>query len=319
MAKITLRMIAERAGVSVGTVSMVLNEKGNISEETRRNVKDIAQQLGYRRRRPGNGAVGITGNVPDSLVACLLQAAAEYGYSLHHFDLSNADTTALRSHVKLAGVIVYGGLWHPDLLAAVSRAYPTVLMGGSIPDTQVDSVWVDSSEGTSLATQYLIDHGHRTLGLINGPGTTITSWEKRIGFERVAYNHQHLQVKAVTVSTTEFTKEDGGSATRRLLRQHPDVTGIIAGNGNLGLGVLAALQELGMQVPTDISLVVFHDCMQLQNTTPPLTAIWLPELNIAREVVLHLVRRIQEPNATGRRLLLKPSLAKRASVAFIPH
>ncbi|MGI6543870.1 MAG: LacI family DNA-binding transcriptional regulator [Limnochordia bacterium] len=53
MAKITLRMIAERAGVSVGTVSMVLNEKGNISEETRRNVKDIAQQLGYRRRRPG--------------------------------------------------------------------------------------------------------------------------------------------------------------------------------------------------------------------------------------------------------------------------
>jgi DNA-binding LacI/PurR family transcriptional regulator len=168
----------------------------------------------------------------------LLQAAAEYGYSLHPFNLPDNELADLHSGTRLAGMIVYGGHWNPHLLAELSRLYPTVLMGGSIPNTQVDSVWVDSTEGISLATNHLLSKGHRTLALINGPTDCITSWEKGIGFERSLSSTQDLNIKGVTVQASEFRKESGKVATRQLLEHVPNVTGIIAGEGNLGLGIL---------------------------------------------------------------------------------
>jgi LacI family transcriptional regulator len=314
--KPTISLIAERAGVSIATVSMVLNEKGNISEETRKRVKSIVHDLGYRRRHT-DGTIGIASNTPSSYVTHLLQAASEYGYALHRFTFPETETTDFRFGISLAGVIVYGGHWNPQLLDAFGRQHPTVLMGGSIPNTQVDSVWVDSTEGISLATHHLIAKGHRSLALINGPVNCISSWEKGIGFDRSIYNMPELNIKAVTVRAAGFRKEHGRIATREVLEQMPDVTGIIASDGSLGIGVLEMLQELNIRVPQDISLVVFRDAVQMKSTTPPLTAIGLPEMNMAREVILHLVRRIRDPHADGRRLLLKPTLVERDSVATL--
>ena len=111
--------------------------------------------------------------------------------------------------------------------------------------------------------------------------------------------------------------EHGRIAARRVLEQLPDVTGIIASDGNLGFGALEMLRELHIQVPDDISLVVFRDAVRMKSAMPPLTAIGLPEISMAREVILHLVRRIQDPYADGRRLLLKPTLVERDSVATL--
>lgn len=318
MQKPTIHMVAELAGVSIATVSMVLNEKGHISEETRRRVKSVVHELGYRRRSK-DSVIGITNNTPANFVTYLLQAASEYGYAVHRFTMPESEKLDSYPDVSIAGVIVYGGHWNPQLLDALSRRYPTVLMGGSIPHTQVDSVWVDSIEGISLATTQLLARGHRSLALINGPADCISSWEKAIGFERAVSKRSDLNIKTITVEAAGFGKEHGRIATLHLLEQMPDVTGIIAADGNLGLGVLEMLRERHIRTPEDVSLVVFRDAAQLMNTTPPLTAIGLPEISMAREVVLHLVRRIRDPHADGRRLLLKPTLVERNSVAALTY
>ncbi|HHT26414.1 MAG TPA: LacI family transcriptional regulator [Firmicutes bacterium] len=316
MEKPTINMIAARAGVSIATVSMVLNEKGHISEETRHRVKRIVHELGYRRRQK-DGTIGIASNTPAKYVTHLLQAASEHGYALRRFTFPETETCDCNLGVNIAGVIVYGGHWNPQVLDAFSQRYPTVLMGGSIPYTQVDSVWVDSIEGIGLAVSHLITKGHRSLALINGPADCISSWEKAIGFERAVSSKPGLGIKTVIVEATGFRMEHGRIAARRVLEQLPDVTGIIASDGNLGFGALEMLRELHIQVPDDISLVVFRDAVRMKSAMPPLTAIGLPEISMAREVILHLVRRIQDPYADGRRLLLKPTLVERDSVATL--
>jgi len=310
----TLKEIARIAGVSVSTVSLVLNEKGKISDETRALVKRLIAQSGYKRP-PSSRAIGIVGKPTKEFLECLYQAAAEYGYDLESVGVEEALRQGPRPS-PFAGLVVYGGLWETALLERIGRLYPTVLLGGRARYAPVDAIWVDNSLGIELAAGYLVERGHRALALLNGPPGTVTSWEKKTGFER-AVSTSEAPVRGIVIDCASFSRKAAKEAASRLLASAPEVTGVIVGDNLIAEPACELFEARGIAVPRDLSVVVFHDAPNLASMNPPITAIGFPTLDIARETLAHLVHRINNPGARERRVLFKPFIIERESVRVL--
>lgn len=313
---IKMKDIARAAGVSMTAVSMVLNDKGNISMDTRKRVLQITRELGYVKS-PSGGNVRFIGSFSKDLLSCFKMAFAEFGISLHNHPVKNLKElpSGFFDDTKVSGVLAHGGQWQPYELEKLGAQFPCVFLGSTIPNATVDTVWVDNVAAIQLATDYLIAHGHRNIGLVNGPDDSFPSAEKELGF-RQALRYADPEIKGVSINSEGFGLKYGENAVLELLGNAPNITAFIAGELSLGLGIMNALHGHGLRVPDDKSIIVFRDSRQFDSAGPPLTAIGLPYKNIAQEAALHMVRRIQTPKALGKRLLLKPTLVERGSVSI---
>lgn len=316
---VTIRQVAAIAGVSIATVSHVLNGKGSMTIETRQRVQSAIADSGYLRQRKTGSDLAFVSAVQNGFGSVAIrQAAAEYGFDTHlvvaadtldappPFDLAK----------RIAGVVVYGGQWKRRFLEPILSAYPTVLLGSYLPTTRSDAVWVDNAGGVYAATDYLIRRGHRCIGMINGPDKSATSAEKQIGFTR-ALRHANLPDCGLVVETINFSFSQGRYAANKLLSSKPRPTAIVAGETAFGAATLATCAELGLKVPDDVSLITFHDNKELETSHPPVTALRIPELAICREAIWRLVVRIGNPLATGQRVLLQPEIFERSSVCTL--
>jgi len=303
----TIAQIAQLANVSPATVSLVLNEKGSISEETRNRVKRIIFETGYKRQ-PSGRLIGLIGHIPEALIKSLQQAAAEYGYDaipMRPEDCNDAE--------GLGGTMIYGGGSATTILTRQARAHPTILLGGHTRLPYVDSIWVDNVDSMNLALTYLAERGHRCVGLVNGPKRTLTSWEKEAGLRYATVRDAALS-RVASVQSNSFRPPDTRAAALEMLRLMPEATALILAESRMAKPVYELLLEHGRMVPDDISLIVFRDAPELTQTNPPLTAIGFSYMDLAREAMRHLVRRINEPKSVGKRILLRPHVVERGSV-----
>lgn len=310
---VTIKDVAREAGVSMTTVSLVLSNKGSFTPQTRARVRSIARGLGYVRR-PLGGVIALLGWVPVEFQSAFRFASAEYGLTLRYVQCSDGlcDTLRREMGTQVSGLLIHGGQWHPDQMRTLGEAYPCVLLGTTLPNESVDAIWVDNVGAIQRATEHLVAHGHRYIGLLNGPDDSFASAEKDLGF-RVALRHAD-GVGGCTIYSKDFSQESGRRATVELLDGAPHITALIAGERTLGQAALHVADARGLSVPRDLSLVVYRDAEAFTTSVPPLTAIDTPYLEIAREAVSHLVSRIHHTSACGRRLLLKPRLVVRESV-----
>ncbi len=313
MSRPTLDEIAKLAGVSPATVSLVLNEKGSIGEETRLRVKQIILEVGYIRR-PSSRRMGLMGSVPQALITSLRQAAAEYGYELQVIP-KGADGAFVAPYSNFGGIIIYGGIWDPLLIKQIINRYPTILLGGHAHHVYVDSVWVDNVDGIEQAVSYLVERGHLGIGLVNGPVDTLTSWEKETGFRR-ALSLVGKSVVGTTVNCTAFSTICTYRAMEELMtKAGKGISAVIAAETISGLAVRDFLEARDIVVPSGMSIIVFRDGPSLSQAHPSLTAIGFSSLDISREAVNCLVRRINDPISQAKRILFKPYIIERGSVA----
>lgn len=325
--RITLADIARRAGVSVTAVSYVLNDKGSISEEAKKRVREAAAELGYLRRSPTGSTIAVLGAARDPL-AGLHQAAAEYGLSILTINCSSsADELPGELYLvrHLAGIIVYGGLWKRAFLESAASFCPAVFLGGHVPAVRSDSVWVDNAGGIFEATDRLIKLGHKRLLLLNGPASSITSSEKALGFERALHYYSGNALGSV-VDSGGFGYENGYAAAMASMQSDiagtggaPDrVTAVIACESELARGLLDACAVLSLRVPDDVSVIVFRDCQWAASVKPQLAALRLPDDSLSHEAVACLRRRAEHPRTPSRRVLIQPDYIDRESVCARP-
>ncbi len=309
------QQVAEAANVSITTVSLVLNNKGSISSETKQRVYEAVKATGYRRRSCGGNLAMITGSDNLSLIPNLHQAAAELGYAVSCFKWSRElnEMPPLSAHKKISGVLCYGGTWKHSFLEQLCERYPVVLLGTSVPNENVDSVWVDSLGSVESAVSYLIANGHQHVGLVNGPKASMTSGEKRLGF-RQALMYARVPIQGTVVEAEDFTLHYGSIATQELFALDPKISGIVAGETILGEAVYNVCKERDLRIPEDISVIVFRDDERLMEWVPRPSAIKLPEMDLARAAISQLVQRINVPLSSGRRILIKSKLVERESV-----
>lgn len=339
--KVGLAEIAERAGVSVSTVSRVLNNKPGVNERTRNAVLTALDVLGYESPvRITPRAVGLVGLVIPELenpffprIAQLIEGGfAGTGYSpvlcSQSFEGPSEDeyVPILLEH-GVAGIIFVSGMHaihgiEPSRYQPlVDRGLPMVCVNGYLPGLPAGFVANDDHTGLDLAITHLVNMGHRDIGLAVGQMRYTPVLRKVAGFVDAMRRHVDPaltddDLAKVTVSTT-FTVEGGALAASQLLERN--VTAIVCASDVMALGAIRAIRQQGLRVPEDVSVVGADDSHLNEFTSPPLTTLRQPAAGIARAAVRSLLDQIRgEPPADGE-LLLQPELVVRGSTARAPR
>ncbi|HEY0718655.1 MAG TPA: LacI family DNA-binding transcriptional regulator [Streptosporangiaceae bacterium] len=282
----TLTGIASAAGVSVSTVSKVLNGRTDVAPGTRDRIAKLLRSHGYQV------AAGMRFGVADLLIGSLhgpwaeelirgaVDAAREAGHSIVVTPVSTGaefsdwvERAARRGTDGLLSVLY--------LPAAAGRArlagahIPLILVDPPTePGSDIRSVGTTNWQGGLAATRHLAELGHRRIGAIGGP-ERFWSANARLDGYRTALMRSGLPVDEDLVVRGEFAVPDGRELARQLLDRPSFPTAIVAGNDNQAFGVLQALGERGLRVPADVSLVGFDDAVAAW-ATPPLTTIRQP-------------------------------------------
>lgn len=333
MAPASIRDVAQHAGVSVGTVSNVLNRPGEVSAESIRRVHEAIEALGYvrndaaRKLRAGVsttvGFVVLDGQNPffGDVVRGAEDEASGQGIAILY---GNTDEDPKRERMYLdlfeeqqvRGVLIspYGDI-NPRLERLRSRGIPAVLVDRFSGDGRFSSVSVDSVNGGRMAVEHLIATGRRRIAFVGGP-FDIRQVNDRLAGARAAAENAAEHVELEVVATDALTVADGAAAGARIIArprsEWPDA--IFAANDLLALGLLQALIVDGrMLVPDDIALIGFDDNAFAAAAAVPLSSMRQPSRVIGRTALRILLEETADPGLIPRQTVFQPELIVRAS------
>ena len=333
MAPASIRDVAQHAGVSVGTVSNVLNRPGEVSAESIRRVHEAIEALGYvrndaaRKLRAGVsttvGFVVLDGQNPffGDVVRGAEDEASGQGIAILY---GNTDEDPKRERMYLdlfeeqqvRGVLIapYGDI-NPRLERLRSRGIPAVLVDRFSGDGRFSSVSVDSVNGGRMAVEHLIATGRRRIAFVGGP-FDIRQVNDRLAGGRAAAENAAEHVDLEVVATDALTVADGAAAGARIIArpraEWPDA--IFAANDLLALGLLQALIVDGrMLVPDEIALIGFDDNAFAAAAAVPLSSMRQPSRMIGRTALRILLEETADPELIPRQTVFQPELIVRAS------
>lgn len=324
-----IRQVAAVAGVSHMTVSRVLNEHPSIAPATRERVLEVMRELNYRPNsaaralasRKSNRIGVVVDSViefgPASTLRAIEDAAHDRGYTVSTVALSaDRSVTAHDALVSLMSIgidalcLITPRTSSIDLLREVSSGIPTLVVKAE-PEEDFFTVSVDQRMGAALATQHLIDLGHREILHLAGP----LDWLDARGRERAwreCLERAGLRAREPVVGdwTSDSGYAFGGS-------MDPAVTAVFAANDRMALGLMHALHERGIRVPQDVSVIGFDDVTDARHFLPPLTTVRQDFRALGTLSVATLLAEL-EGGDVPHRTLIEPELVLRASTAP-PH
>jgi len=332
---VSIRDVALRAGVSVGTVSNVLNRPDEVSAESVERVTQAIEQLGYvrndaaRKLRAGVsttvGFVVLDGQNPfyTDVVRGAEDEATRHGIAILY---GNTDEDPGREKVYLdlfqeqqvRGLLIapYG-----DITARLQRlrsgGIPAVLVDRFSADGRFSSVSVDSVAGGRLAAEHLIAGGRRRIAFVGGP-FDIRQVNDRLAGARAAADNANAPVGLEVIATSGMTVAEGVAAGARLLARprHEWPDALFAANDLLALGLLQSLVVDGRAVvPGDIALIGFDDIPFAAAAAVPLSSIRQPSRMIGRTALRVLLEEAADPDSVPRQTVFPPELVVRASTA----
>ena len=286
---VTIKQVASEAGVSIATVSRVLNDKGPISEATRRRVEEVVARLHYvphcaarsliTNRTNAIGVVlpDIHGEFFSEVIRGMDRTAWGNGYHLlvssSHADRSGLEEVLRAIFGRVDGLI----LMTPDVDGDTLRAFvptrvPVVLLNCHDPGGAFDSIGVDNVGGARAMTRHLIARGHRRIAIVTGPAGNTDARERLRGFREELATDDGPAVAGVELAG-DFGEASGFDAGRRLLHLTPRPSAVFAANDSMAIGVLAALQEAGVRVPEEVAVAGFDDIPIARFIAPPLSSV----------------------------------------------
>lgn len=328
--KTTIYDVAKKAGVSISTVSRVINNTGRISAKTKKRVLDVIEQLGYQ---PSVVASALTGKrtrtigliIPDvanpffaELARRVEDRGRELGFNLLMCNTDNNPDTedmylSLLRQKSVDGIIIgTNARNHRVLRELLEENLPVALIAQDIPELMIDVVAVDDYLGGYQAAQHLVSLGHKRIAILVG-NMNRTSDKYRLEAFRQALEDHGLELTEELVIRTDYSREDGKRAARELLTSPKRPTAIFACFDFLAIGVYQAAKELGLRIPDDVSVVGFDNTILASIVDPPLTTIAQPIDEMGRQVMDLLVREIEGDKKTKQRIILPPELIIRQS------
>ena len=326
--------VASSAGVSVATVSRVLNGKGPVSEEARRRVLGAVEALGYvphsaarslsTRRTMSIGVLlpDVHGAFFSEIVRGIDLAARAAGYHVlvsgSHSDLAETTAVLQALHGRIDGLILLtAGIDAGWLRSTLPRRVPAVLLYNSGTDQNHDTIRVDNRFGARTAVDHLLVLGHRRIALIRGPAGNADAAERLRGYREALAAHG-LAADPDLELPGDFGEESGFRAGDGLAALAQPPTAVFAANDAMAIGCLAALRARGLRVPDEVSLVGFDDIPIARYLTPALTTVQVPIAEIGGRALERLVSVLQDGRETAKRHdVVTPTLAIRASTAAV--
>lgn len=333
----TIRDIARETGFSLGTVSQALRNKPGVAPETRAQVIEAAGKLGYQHKsrlvEHESSLLTTVGlivkqdkDLPYAInpfysyvMAGVERECQRQGLSLMFASVEVDDYNRVIKWPRILfdkrvdGLIVVGAFLEDAIIQIGSRAEDViVLVDAYAPGRPFDSIVTDNVNGALLAVHYLIDNGHTRIGLIgSSPDAYPSIRERRKGYTRAL---KQYGIDTSYIEDGPLTRQGGYEATRRLLRRAPEITALFACNDNVAIGVMNAVQDMGLNIPEDLSIIGFDDIELVQEVNPPLTTMHVDKILMGVLGVRKLHDRIENPDRTTLTTMLSTQLIVRKSV-----
>ncbi|TKJ28245.1 MAG: LacI family transcriptional regulator [Chloroflexi bacterium B3_Chlor] len=335
---VTIQDVAKAAGVSVSTVSRVLNHKDDVAPETYEKVQKVIGRLRYHPSKIARSLVqgrsftlGVVGwgleyFGPSRTLSGIEQGASELGYVLLLSLMrqpGNSDVGPLLHDVLARQVdgIVWAvpeiGSNRDWIRQEASRLPVPVVFLSMQPQPNLSVVTVDNRGAGRIATRHLLDAGYQNVGLITGPLAWWEARQRQSGWQD-ALKEAGIPDEANLVVEGDWTAASGERGLHRLLEQRPDVDAVFVSNDQMALGALQAVRKLGVRVPEDLGLVGFDDIPESVYFYPPLSTVRQDMVELGRCAVRELGHTIEATRqgkavVEPKTILLKPELIIRES------
>jgi LacI family transcriptional regulator len=334
----TIKEVASAAGVSTQTVSRVINDRPDVSPETRKRVQDIIDQLGYqpsalarsliRQRSYTLGVVtaGLTYIGPSRTLSGITRAAERAGYSLllkelPSFVANNVNPifqTLLSRHVDgiIWAVSEVGENLNWVNKTSLELNVPMVYLTMKSRE-RICVVSIDNYLGGQLAMSHLIEQGYKNIGHISGP---LDWWEarERKAAWRDGLKDANLEPKDEYWVEGNWSSSSGSQAIEKLFKQYPEMDAVFTANDQMALGVMQYACRNGVHVPNELGVVGFDDLPESEFFWPPLTSVQQDQYNVGEIAVEEIIKIIEsgwhehEP-VRPKTIMLAPNLVVRQS------
>jgi LacI family transcriptional regulator len=331
--RVTIKDIATEAGVSLGTISNVINGNVTVRPATRKRVTEAIRALGYQPsmlarslRQNRTAMIGMV--IPDitnpffpAVVRGVEDVAFQNSFRLvlcntdNDSDKEEAYLRELQSY-RTAGIILIPSE-HSKTISTLypeSSKVPAVCLDRRPEDWMGDSVTVNNTEGVFAATAHLIKLGHRSIAMIVGSLHLQNAVARLQGF-RAALRKAKIELNPEYIQEGRFDRLSGYEKMRILLQQRPQPTAVVCGNDLIALGVLSALREARLRCPQDVSVVGFDDIEVAELTDPSLTTVFQPGYQMGARGAALLLKRMKSPHDAVQSIVLPTELKVRHSVA----
>jgi len=329
----TIREVASAAGVSIATVSRVLNGRPDVSPETREAVMRAVRDQGFSTNRNARalsggktGLVGVTlpvvhGGHFTAILAGVTEGLYEQDMravlcpTLHQHEREVNLLERLMHGTTDAGILMLPEESNDELRALQRHGYPFVVVDPRAqPEEGIPAVSAANASGARVATEHLLELGHRRIGAITGPLHWLAGSERLNGF-RSALAAAGVLADPGLVHEASFAPGAGDEAAASLLDLPDRPTAIFAFNDELAISVLQAAHERGLHVPGDLSVVGFDDSEKARITTPALTSVRQPLAEMGRMAVTLLLQLLESRRTAGVSVELAIRLVERSSTA----
>ncbi|NWF88902.1 MAG: LacI family DNA-binding transcriptional regulator [Ignavibacteriaceae bacterium] len=336
--KPTIKDVAKKSGVSIATVSFVINNSKPVSVETRNRVLKAIKSLNFR---PSNSArdlvTGKTGNIGFILtddhflrtepfytrifLGTEFEARSEgYYILLTTIKRDFKETDNLPRFIidrNVDGVIVAGKVPHCFIERLSASNLPAVFIDYIPPKNDYPMVLIDNIQGALMATNHLISLGHTNIAFIGG-GTEHPSWVDRLKGYKQALESSNIPIKnSLIVANDKFQgRQNGFNSAKMLFSKKNNITAVFAANDAMAIGVLKYLRDNGKRVPQDVSLIGFDDIEADLMLSPTLSTIRVPKLELGTEALKLLVNVIKSKKSLSKKILVPVELIIRESTSI---
>ena len=328
----TMRDVAELVGVSVQTVSAVINNKSEITAETRLRVNEAIEKLGYRpysvarslRTGKTNTISFIISDIANPSFAAMASSAEDYAHaSGYHLMVHNTHDDPQReaSYVHsvaerwIDGVLIVSANDGLESLRILQNAMLPVVAVERVPqEYSGPSVRFDNLRAGQLAAEYLLSLGHKRIAHISGPRHMRHVQERLSGFENTLLE-ANIRVPPGWIVEGNWRCEDGYECMLQILRSGDVPTALFASNDRMAIGAIQAISQAGLRVPDDISVMGLDDIEVSAFQIPLLTTIRQPFTSLATEAIQLLLKIIHGEHSPVPHRLLEPLLIERSSAA----
>lgn len=332
--KPTIYDVAKEAGVSIATVSKVINNTGRIGEKTKKNVLKAMETLNYY---PSIVASALTGKktktigllVPDisnpffaEIARSIEDRSHEIGFSVVICSTDNNKEkekkyVSLLIRKSVDGFILSSGFENLDLVQQLSdQDIPIALLATDIPSLSITTVSVDDFKGGYEATKHLLSLKHRKISII---AEHARSSIQRINGFKEALAESGINFEEKSLVKTSATIENGKKVGLKLLRLKERPTAIFACNDLLAIGVIHAAKEVGINIPDELSVVGFDNTILSTITEPRLTTISQPIQDMGAKVIDMLIEEIEKETTLKQKMLFWPELIVRESTSELKN
>jgi len=329
----SLKLIADKLGISVSTVSRVLNDKPGINEKTRQRVLQLVRDLkhipninqiyietsktktiGFIRKKRIKKI--LSEDYHERSMIGIEEGLANSGYqvvtiSVTDEEMLDANKILAARERRVDGFILHGPSIKPRFIHDLkSMGFPIVLLGNRLNETEIDSIYCENRKSSYNITRHLINHGHKKIVFLSGPLEWTSNMERSLGYREAL---EEAGLKPIIINMSDTTFETGREYFAATMQNDSDITAIVAVNDSTAIGVMDAARRAGIRVPNDLAVVGFDDIAWASIAYPPLTTVHIYLEEMGRLASFRLLELIDDPKSVPINASVATSIVIRSS------